>query len=146
MPSASHVIKATNDSNISPLTIVICFLYARHPTLDWGHMPFWYRVDLPLYECRRNGKADQLQKAFEVMFLTNQKPQDAALFEWHDEIVQNNVFFFSPAGASLIRSLLKGVGAVECGPPILSDRLVLLVGHAGARETLLGKYFRTATF
>jgi hypothetical protein len=109
-------------------------------------MPAWYRVDLPLCECSRNGKADQLQKAFEGMFITSQKPRDAALFEWHDETLQTNVFFFSPAGAGLIRPLLEEAGAIECGPPILSDRLVLLVGHAGARETLLGKYFRTPTF
>lgn len=107
-------------------------------------MQSWYRVDLPPSECGRNGKADQLQKAFDVMFITSQK--DAALFKWHDETLQTNVFFFSPAGAALIRPLLDEVGAIECGPPILSDRLVLLVGHAGARETLLGKYFRTATF
>ena len=109
-------------------------------------MPAWYRVDLPLCECSRNGKADQLQKAFDFMFIKGQKPRDAALFEWHDETLRINVFFFSPAGGALIRSLLEGAGAVECGPPILSDRLVLLVGHGGARETLLGKYFRTPTF
>jgi hypothetical protein len=80
------------------------------------------------------------------MFITSQKPVDAALFEWHDETLRTNVFFFSPAGAALIRSLLEEVGAVECGPPILSDRLVRLVGRAGATEKLLGKYFRTPTF
>jgi hypothetical protein len=109
-------------------------------------MPAWYRVDLPLCECSRNGKADQLQKAFDFMFIKSQKPRDAVLFEWHDETLQTNVFFFSPAGATLIRSLLEETGAIECGPPILSDRLVLLVGHVGASETLLGKYFRTPTF
>lgn len=108
-------------------------------------MPAWYRVDLPLCECSRNGKADQLQKAFDVMFITSQKPQDAALFEWHDHTLQTNVFFFSPAGAALIRSFLEEAGALECAP-ILSDRPVPLVGPAGARETLLGKYFRTPTF
>lgn len=101
-------------------------------------MPAWYRVDLPICECSRNGKADQLQTAFEVMFNTSQRPRNAALFEWHDETLQTNVFFFSPVGAALIGPLLEEAGAMKCGPPIFSDRLVLLVGHPGATETLLG--------
>jgi hypothetical protein len=91
----------------------------------------WYRVDIPLDECGRNGKGDHLQKAFEVMFITSQKPSNAALFEWHDETLQTNVFFFSPRAAALISSLIEQAGGIECGPPIVSDRLVLLVGDPG---------------
>ena len=109
-------------------------------------MSAWYRVDLPICECGRDGKADQLQKAFEVMFITSQKPRNAALFEWHDETLQTDVFFFSPVGAELIGALLHEAGAIECGPPILSDRLVLLVGHVGVRERLLGNPFAPPTF
>ena len=109
-------------------------------------MPAWYRVDLPICECGRDGKADQLQRAFQVMFITSQKPREAALFEWHDETLQTNVFFFSPAGAALVKLLLDEAGGIECGPPILSDRVVLLVGHPGAREALLGSTFVPPTF
>jgi len=39
-----------------------------------------------------------------------------------------------------------GVAISKTTTAILSDRLVPLVGHVGASETLLGKYFRTTTF
>lgn len=99
-------------------------------------MQTWYRVDLPLEECRRNGKADQLQKAFEVMFITSKRPKDAALFEWHDEKFETNCFYFSPSACRLMRALIEQWGGVECQPPICSDRLVLLVGHPCAYEVL----------
>jgi hypothetical protein len=52
---------------------------------------------MPLDECCWNGKADQLQKAFEVMFITSQR-KDAAILEWHDEKFETNSFYFSPGG------------------------------------------------
>ena len=101
-------------------------------------MPSWYRVDIPPSECCRNGKADQLQAAFEVIFLTRQSPREAALFEWHDETLQTNVFFFSPAAAELVKTLIEQFGGIECAPPALSERLVLVVGHPSARKALPG--------
>src|SRR5689334_4857149 len=95
-----------------------------------------YRVDLPVEECCLNGKADQLQKAFEVMFITSQSPKDAALFEWHDEKFETNSFYFSPSACRLMQTLIEDFGGVECAAPVLSDRLVLLVGHAAAYEVL----------
>ncbi len=99
-------------------------------------MQSWYRVDLPLEESRRNGKADQLQKAFEVMFMTSQSPRDAALFEWHDDKFETNCFYFSPSASKLVITLIEWMGGVECAPPTCSDRLVLLVGHPSAYEVL----------
>ena len=99
-------------------------------------MQTWYRVDLPLQECCRNGNADQLQKAFEVMFITSQSPKDAALFEWHDDRFETNSFYFSPSASQLVKTLIERMGGVECAPPIFSDRLVLLVGHPAAYEVL----------
>ena len=100
-------------------------------------MPSWYRVDTPPSECCRDGKADQLQAAFEVMFLNRRSPKDAALFEWHDESLQTNVFFFSPEGAAMVKILIERFGGIEFRPPVLSERLVLLVGHPSVRKTLL---------
>jgi hypothetical protein len=100
-------------------------------------MPSWYRVDIPPSQCCRDGKADQLQAAFEVMFLARHSPRDAALFEWHDDMLQTNVFFFSPEGAAMVEALIERFGGIECSPPALSERLVLLVGHPSVRETLL---------
>ncbi len=100
-------------------------------------MPSWYRVDIPPSECCRDGKADQLQAAFEVMFLTRRSPKEAALFEWHDESLQTNVFFFSPEAGAMVKTLIERFGGIECRPPVLSERLVLLVGHPRVRETLL---------
>jgi len=101
-------------------------------------MSSWYRIDLPLCECRRDGKADKLQAAFLSMFITRRSPKEAALFEWHDDSLQTTVFFFSPAAAALLKTLIERFGGIECSPPILSERLVLLVGHPSAREALLG--------
>ena len=100
-------------------------------------MSSWYRVDIPPSECCRDGKADLLQAAFEVTFLTGRSPKDAALFEWHDELLQTNVFFFSPEAATMVETLIERFGGIECSPPVLSERLVLLVGHPSMRETLL---------
>jgi Flp pilus assembly pilin Flp len=99
-------------------------------------MQSWYKVDLPLSECCRNRKADQLQKAFEEMFIISQRPRDVALFEWHEERLQTNVFYFTPAAARLMKTLIEHFQAVECALPVLADRLVLIVGHAGARQAL----------
>jgi hypothetical protein len=100
-------------------------------------MSSWYRVDIPPSECCRDGKADQLQAAFEVKFLTRRSPKDAALFEWHDESLQTNVLFFSPEAAAMVKALIERFGGIECRPPVVSERLVLLVGHPSVRETLL---------
>jgi hypothetical protein len=100
-------------------------------------MPSWYRVDIPPSDCCRDGKADQLQAAFEVIFLARRSPRDAALFEWHDESLQTNVFFLSPEAGAMVKTLIERFGGIECSPPVLSERLVLLVGHPSVRETLL---------
>src|SRR5438445_11059063 len=73
-------------------------------------MQTWYRIDLPLEDCRRNGKADQLQKAFEGMFLASQRPRDAALFEWHDEKFESNCFYFSPSACRVMQTLIEQSG------------------------------------
>src|SRR5215831_10775833 len=99
-------------------------------------MSAWYRVDIPPSECCRNGKADQLQKAFEATFIARRNPREAALFEWHDETLQTNVFFFSPEGAAMVQILVERFGGIECRPPLLSDRLVLLAGDGKVREKL----------
>jgi hypothetical protein len=96
-------------------------------------MPSWYRVNIPPIQCFRDGKADQL----EVMFLTRRSPNDAALFESHDESLRTNVFFFSPEAAAMVKTLIERFGRIECRPSVLSDRLVLLVGRPSVRETLL---------
>ena len=96
----------------------------------------WYRVDLPPEECVKNGKADQLQKAFEVMFVGMRQPSGAALFEWFDERLETNVFYFSPEAASLLRSLIGQLGGVECAPPVASHRLVLVSGDGWVSEGL----------
>ena len=88
-------------------------------------------------ECCRDGKADLLQAAFEFTFLTRRSSRDAALFEWHDESLQTNVFFFSPEAAAMVKTLIERFGGIECSPPVLSERLMLLVGHPSVRETLL---------
>jgi hypothetical protein len=99
-------------------------------------MSKWYRVDLPLAECCQNGKADQLQKAFEVMFIARGQPRDAALLELHDENFEMNGFYFSPQAATLVNNLIEHFGGVECAPPIVSERLVRLVGRPDICEVL----------
>src|ERR1700731_1168904 len=99
-------------------------------------MPDWYRLDIPLTECCRNGKADQLQNAFQTMYITTGRPKDAALFELHDDSCETNTFYVSPSGIALVKNLIENFGGVESAAPAFSDRLVLLVGHASFRESL----------
>jgi hypothetical protein len=96
----------------------------------------WYRVDFPLHECCRNGKPDHLQKAFEVMYVTSQKPPGAALFERHDDKCETNSFYFSPEAVTLISGLLESLGAIVCEPPQLTGRFVSLVGDEDVRTNL----------
>ena len=37
----------------------------------------------------------------------------------------------------MVETLIERFGGIECSPPVLSERLVLLVGHPSVRETLL---------
>jgi hypothetical protein len=46
--------------------------------------------------------------------------------------------FFSPAATELVGTLIRQFGGIECAPPVLSERLVLLVGHPSVRQTLSG--------
>ena len=96
----------------------------------------WYRVDFPVSECCRHGKADLMQKAFEVMFITRRRPGGAALFESHDERLETNSFYFSPEAVDLIHTLLEPVAAVPCEAPALTERLVFLVGDPEVQKTL----------
>ena len=60
------------------------------------------------------------------MFITSQSPKDAVLFEWHDEKLETNSFYFSPSACRLMQTLIEHFRGVECAAPLLSDRLVLL--------------------
>ena len=96
----------------------------------------WYRVELSPAECVENGKADQLQKAFEVMFVSMLQPGGAALFEWFDDRLETNVFYFSPEAAFLLRPLIGHLGGMACAPPLASHRLVFLSGDERVTEGL----------
>ena len=101
----------------------------------------WYRVELSPEECVKNGKADQLQRAFDVMFVSMRQPVGAALFEWFDERLETNVFYFSPEAAILLRGLIGQFGGVECAPPLPSHWLLFLAGDdrvSGGLERLAG--------
>jgi hypothetical protein len=96
----------------------------------------WYRVDFPTSECCRHGKADLMQKAFEVMFITRRRPAGAALFESHDEKLETNSFYFSPEAVDLVHTLLEPAGAIPCEAPAMTERLVFLVGDPEVQKSL----------
>jgi hypothetical protein len=96
----------------------------------------WYRVDFPVSECCRHGKADLMQKAFEVMFITGRRPSGAALFESHDEKLETNSFYFSPEAVDLVHTLLEPVDAIPCEAPVVTERLVFLVGDQEVQKAL----------
>jgi len=96
----------------------------------------WYRLELSPEDCVKDGKADQLQKAFEVMYISMHKPASAALFEWFDERAERNILYLSPLAAALVYPLIEHTGAVECTPPLTCDRLVLLAGDLRAAAGL----------
>ena len=100
-------------------------------------MDNWYKITLPASEVGIGGKASDLQKAFEVVFLKHAAPLDAALFSNYDENFENHFFYFSPDAFQIARPLIESLGGVACSAPMLSDDVHLLVGHSGAREALL---------
>jgi hypothetical protein len=102
-------------------------------------MATWYKVTLPSAECGINGKAMHMQKEFEHFFITNNAGKDVALFTNHDGRFENHFFYFTPAAFDLVSLLVKAFNGAPCPQPILGDDMILLVGHAGARERLLRK-------
>jgi len=63
------------------------------------------------------------------MFITNERPTGAASFEWFDERLETNIFYFSPVAAALMRPLIEEVGG-------WSARLLsLLIGLCSLTET-----------
>jgi hypothetical protein len=84
-----------------------------------------------------------MQKAFEVMYVTSERPPGAALFERHDDKCETNSFYFSPEAVTLVSPLLESLGAIVCEPPRLTERLVLLAGDEDVHTNLR---FRQATF
>lgn len=77
----------------------------------------------------------RLQSTFEALFIAMLAPRDAAMFDNRD-IAEDYTFYFSPGCSLFFSSVLSALGAVECPPPS-RDSVVLLAGHATAREDLL---------
>lgn len=100
----------------------------------------WYKVTMPLSECGLSGRGKELQDAFEKSFMAYKAPRDAAMFSQRDDAFENNHYYFSPGAAKLICPLIERMGGVQCAPPQnkeMPSLLILLVGHADARESLL---------
>ena len=97
----------------------------------------WWKVTLPAEETGIGGKSALLQKLFEELFTANRAPEEAALFTDHDDSLRNYFYYFTPAAADIARTVVRTFDGVECPAPRLHDKMALLVGHSGARESLL---------
>ena|ERR1700722_4706908 len=96
----------------------------------------WYKVTLPYEQSVPNGEAIVLQKSFELMFMSNASPKDAAMFTNQDEDFVNCQYYFSPGTVAFFSATIERYGGAPCPPPKRAE-VKLIVGHAGAREALL---------
>jgi len=101
-------------------------------------MSTWYKVTLPSEECGLDGLMNKLQEAFTAIFIAKSAHRhDVALFTDHDDNFENHFFYFSPGAGGMMPHLIEIFKGVPCEQPVLHDKMILLVGHAGAREALL---------
>ncbi|MGF0536774.1 hypothetical protein ACQQ2Q_02185 [Agrobacterium sp. ES01] len=85
-------------------------------------------------DSQSNGQWKELQSTFETAFAAAGMPPKAAMY-CNRQFDQNEVvFYFSPAGAELIRSILKRLSAEDGEAPAAED-VTLLVGHNDAQDT-----------
>lgn len=94
----------------------------------------WYTVSLNSADVSSQ-KHVEIQDAFEVLFMANQAPVDAAMFAASTPGNPNYDVYFSPSAAALATSLIKSYAGTPCSRPTVP--VSLLVGHADARERLL---------
>jgi hypothetical protein len=94
----------------------------------------WYTVSMSPGDVSSQ-KHVSIQDAFEVLFMANRAPRDAAMFAASTPGNPNYEVYFSPVAASLASVLLASYGGQACMPPTVP--LSLLVGHADAKEHLL---------
>jgi hypothetical protein len=92
-------------------------------------METWYKVSLSEKDIS-NGQGKKLQDAFEVLFMANGAPHDAAMFDYVS-VGPPYDCFFTPGTARIAEILLSLFGAVECEKP-MGHQVVLLVGHSDA--------------
>ena len=88
----------------------------------------WYKVTFTPREIV-DGRAMQMQNAFETIFLATAGPRDAGLFSARN--IMANEYFFSPGAARIAMSVIRTYSGAECPAPRRSE-VGILVSHAGA--------------
>jgi len=93
----------------------------------------WYKVKLSAEEVA-SGKHQNLQDEFDILFLANGGPQDAAMFS--DRLSNSELeVYFSPGARRLAKALIAKYSGVPCENPS-GKKPALLVGHANAAGKL----------
>jgi hypothetical protein len=98
-------------------------------------MNSWFKVTVPFEEAGVAGTAKKLQDAFYVLFVMNGSPPNAAIFGLRSDNQYHYCVYFSPGAARIAGSVIEHYSGVPCERP--PRNAALLVGHAGARESLL---------
>lgn len=88
----------------------------------------WTRLEMSLDEAR--GYCSALQQAFEEAWVAAGSPVEAAMLRG-DPVFVDPSYYFSPAGAHLVRETLQRRGASRCAAP-RPGRVEALVGRAEA--------------
>lgn len=97
----------------------------------------WHSVTMSVDDVV-NRKHIKLQDEFTELFTVLGGPAELAMFSesFIDREDENSVYFFSPASLEKIPLFLEKWGSEPCARP--EGKVALLVGHADAKETLLG--------
>lgn len=91
----------------------------------------WYRVTLTAQQVIAS-RDIQLERAFTRLFLMNQGPVDAGMFNGL-KFPAIGDYFFSPGAAAIALPLIRSYSGVECPPPKRSE-VVTIVVHYGRDE------------
>ena len=102
-------------------------------------MSGWYRVTLPYSEAGMAGKGRLLQDAFEVSFMSDHAPADAALFTRRSDDFENVFYYFTPGAVRIAKGMIDSLRGVACSAPEYDDQIALLVDHADAHDRFLNK-------
>lgn len=89
-------------------------------------METWYRVSLAPKDIAA-GKHIALRDTFQILFMANHGPKDAAMFTTAESRSPSD-YFFSPGAVRFSKALIDGFSGIEC-PALKAAGLSLLAGN-----------------
>jgi len=96
----------------------------------------WHKVTLSVDQVV-NQEHSNIQDQFDALFIAAGAPKDMALFSSSLTGKDELHMYFSPSSVAYANSIISLHGGAPCDKP--TEKPVLLVGHADARNAMFGK-------